>query len=150
MKGDPFQVGRENRVTDWAEMISLDSAQALAYYDHPFFGKYPAITRNSFGKGSLTYEGTVLSDALQTKVLLDVLERAGIVRPDQNLPASVRAKQGTNRNGKMVHYFLNYSSNQQTFNYPYAAGRELLTETAVAKSQQITVKPWDLILIEEK
>ena len=150
LKGDPFQVGEENKVTDWAEMISLDSAQALAYYDHPFFGKYPAITRNSFGKGSLTYEGTVLSDALQTKVLLDVLQRAGIVRPDQNLPASVRAKQGTNRNGKMVHYFLNYSSNQQTFNYPYAAGTELLTETAVAKSQQITVKPWDLILIEEK
>ena len=150
LKGDPFQVGEENKVTDWAEMISLDSAQALAYYDHPFFGKYPAITRNSFGNGSLTYEGTVLSDALQTKVLLDVVQRAGIVRPDQNLPASVRAKQGTNRNGKMVHYFLNYSSNEQSFTYPYAAGRELLTETAVAKSQQITVKPWDLILIEEK
>jgi len=150
LKGDPFQVGAENRVTDWAEMILLDSAQALAYYDHPFFGKYPAITRNSFGKGSLTYQGTVLSDALQTKVLLDVLQRAGIVRPDQSLPPSVRAKQGTNRNGKTLHYFLNYSGNQQTFNYPYAAGTELLREAAVAKSQQITVKPWDLILIEEK
>ena len=33
-------------------MITLDSAKALAYYDHPFFGKYPAITRNEFGKGS--------------------------------------------------------------------------------------------------
>jgi beta-galactosidase len=150
LKGDPFQVGEENRVTDWAEMISLDSAQALAYYDHPFFGKYPAITRNSYGKGSLTYEGTVLSDALQTKVLLDVLQRTGIVRPDQNLPGSVRTKHGTNRNGKMVHYFLNYSSQEQTFNYTYAAGTELLTEAAVGKSQQMSVKPWDLILVEEK
>ena len=131
-------------------MISLDSAQALAYYDHPFFAKYPAITRNSFGKGSVTYEGTVLSDTLQTKVLLDVLQRAGIAGPDQNLPPSVRAKHGTNRNGKLVHYYLNYSAQEQAFSYPYAAGTELLTQAAVAKSQKLTVKPWDLALIEEK
>jgi beta-galactosidase len=92
----------------------------------------------------------VLSDALQTKVLLDVLQRAGVAGSDQSLPASVRAKHGTNRNGKMVHYYLNYSSEQQTFTYSYNAGTELLTQAAVAQSQKITVKPWDLILIEEK
>ncbi len=58
LKGDPFHTGNENQVTDWTEMISLDTAKALAYYDHPFFGKFPAITRNSFGKGTLTYERT--------------------------------------------------------------------------------------------
>ena len=49
-----------------------DTAKALAYYDHPFFGKWPAVTRNPFGKGTLTYEGTYLSDALQEKVLAEV------------------------------------------------------------------------------
>ncbi len=150
LKGDPFHAGDGNKVSDWAEMLTVDAAEPIAFYDHPFFGKYPAITRHSFGKGSLTYEGTVLSDALQTKVLLDVLQRAGIAGPDQNLPASVRAKHGTNRNGKMVHYYLNYSSDPQTFTYSYGAGTELLTQSAVAPSQKITLKAWDLILIEEK
>jgi len=150
LKGDPFRAGDENKVSDWAEMISLDSADALAYYDHPFFGKYPAITRHAFGKGSLTYEGTVLSDALQAKVLLDVLQRAGLTGPDQKLPASVRAKHGVNRNGRKIHYYMNYSSQEQTFAYPHGAGTELLTQTAMAPSQQITVRPWDLILVEEK
>ena len=88
LKGDPFQAGADNRVSDWAEMLILEGAQPLAYYDHPFFGKYPAITRNHFGEGTLTYEGTVLSQKLQEKVLLDVLKLAGLSGPDQQLPAA--------------------------------------------------------------
>ena len=64
--------------------------------------KYPAITRNSFGKGTLTYEGTVLSDKLQERVLLEVLERAGLTGPDQSLPATVRVKHGQNRRGRTL------------------------------------------------
>jgi beta-galactosidase len=150
LKGDPFHAGKENQVTDWAELLTLDTAQALAFYDHPFFGKFPAITRNTFGKGSLTYEGTVLSDALQSKVLLDVLQRAGIAGPDQNLPASLRAKHGTNRNGKIIHYYLNYSSAEQTFGYSHKNGTDLLSQAAIASSQRITLKPWDLVIVEEK
>jgi beta-galactosidase len=44
---------------------------------------------------------------------------------------------------------LNYSSETQTFSYPYAAGKDLLTGTAVAPNQSVTVKPWDLAIIEE-
>ena len=150
LRDDPFHAGADNRVSDWAEMLSLDSAQALAYYDHPFFGKFPAITRNRFGKGTLTYEGTVLSDPLQTKLVLDVLQLAGLKGPDQDLPGSIRVKHGTNRNGKAIHYYLNYSSNPQTLKYSYAAGTDLLTQTSISNSQQVTVKPWDLLLIEEK
>lgn len=150
LKGDLFKAGADNKVSDWAEMILLDSAQALAYYDHPFFGKYPAITRNRFGKGSLTYEGTVLSDKLQDKVMLDVLQLAGLAGPDQAIPASVRVKHGTNRSGKTIHYYLNYSSSSQTLSYAYGGGTDLLTQASVAHSQQITLKPWDLAIIEEK
>ena len=150
LKGDPFHAGSENKVSDWAEMLTLDSAEALAYYDHPFFGKYPAITRNHFGKGSLTYEGTVLADKLQEKVLLNVLQGAGLTGPDQALPPSVRVKHGVNRGGRTVHYYLNYSSDARTFSYPYGSGADLLTQVAIAHAQQVTLKPWDLVIIEEK
>jgi beta-galactosidase len=49
-----------------------------------------------------------------------------------------------------VHYYLNYSSDPQTFTYSYGTGTELLTQAGVAQSQKTTIKPWDLILIEEK
>ncbi len=150
LKDDPFHAGAENKVSEWAEMLVLDTAKPLAYYDHEFFGKYPAITRNRFGKGTLTYEGTVLSDKLQEKVLLDVLEMAGLVGPDQQLPAAVRVKHGINRSGKTIHYYFNYSSDIQTFPYPYGAGSDLLAQIAVLSKQAITLKPWDLVVVEEK
>ena len=69
MKGDPFGAGADNKVSHWAEFLMPEHAKALAYYDHPFFGKWPAITENNFGSGTLLYEGTYLSDTLQTAVL---------------------------------------------------------------------------------
>jgi beta-galactosidase len=150
LKSDPFHAGAGNKVSEWAEMLVLEGAQSLAYYDHPFFGKYPAITRNRFGNGTLTYEGTVLSDTLQTKLLLDVLQMAGLTGPDQEIPATVRVKHGTNRNGKTIHYYMNYSSDSQTFKYPYKLGEDLLTKTSVAPFQAVTLKPWDLAILEEK
>jgi beta-galactosidase len=150
LKDDPFHAGADNRVSEWAEMLIPDTAKPLAYYDHPFFGKYPAITRNSFGKGTLTYEGTVLSNKLQTEVLLSVLELAGLTGPDQSLPATVRVKHGLNRKGKALHYYLNYSSDPQTVTYAYGPGADLLTQSAVARAQSIALKPWDAAIIEEK
>jgi len=151
LKDDLFKVGAQNNtVSTWAEMLILEGAQPLAFYDHPFFGRYPAITQNHFGKGTFTYEGTVLSDALQNKVLLSVLQNAGLTGPDQELPAAVRVKHGANRNGTTIHYYLNYSSDPQSFKYAYKAGSDLLTQTAVLPSQSLTLKPWDLAIIEEK
>jgi beta-galactosidase len=150
LKDDPFKVGAENKVSDWADMLILEGAQALAYYDHPFFGKYPAITRNRFGAGTLTYEGTILSDSLQRKLLFEELQIAGLTGPDQELPAPVRVKHGANRNGRVIHYYLNYSGESQKFRYPYKTGGDLLTAEAVAASQAVILKPWDLVIIEEK
>jgi beta-galactosidase len=149
LKGDPFHAGQDNKVSDWAEMLLPEGAEALAYYDHPFFGKYPAITRNHFGSGTLTYEGTMLSNALQQRVLFAVLKLAGLVGPDQNLPGPLRVKHGTNRRGKTLHYYLNYSSDPQTFLYSHRAGVDLLTRTNIAAGQKLTLKPWDLVIIEE-
>jgi beta-galactosidase len=52
--------------------------------------------------------------------------------------------------GKQLHYYLNYSSSEQTFTYPYKAGTDLLTNNTVAASTKITLQPWDVAIIEEK
>ena len=151
LKDDPFHVGADNKVSDWAEMIVPDTAKALAYYDHPFFGKYPAITRNEFGKGSLTYEGTVLTDKLQKAVLLGVFEEAGLAGSDQKLPDAMHVKHAQNRQGNLLHFYLNYSSAPQTVSYAYSAGVNLLSENSVVTpGQSLLLQPWDLAIVEEK
>ena len=150
LRGDPWQLSDRNRVQYWAEFLQLEHAKALAFYDHPFFGQWPALTRNEFGSGTLTYEGTYLSDELQRAVVLDVLKEAGLLSGDQELPAPVRAKHGVNALGKRIDYYLNYSSDPQKFVYGGAAGTDLLTGRAIAPKMQIELKPWDLVIVEEK
>ncbi len=150
LRGDPYQVGAEdNKVSVWAEFLIPETAEILACYDHPFFGKYPAITRNKYGKGTVTYQGTFLSDKLQEKVMLDVLEMAGLTGPDQQMPSQVRVKHGIGSSGKKLHYYLNYSSGSQTFAYPYESGTDLLTEKKIETSRPVTLEAWDLVIIEE-
>jgi len=149
LKGDPFKAGADNKVSYWAEFLVPEHAIALAWYDHPFFGRWPAITRNQFGAGTLTYEGTYLSDELQRRVILDLLKDTGLVGPDQSLPTAVHVKHGINRFQRKVHYYLNYSGSEKRFIYPYSDGVDLLTSTPVVHGQTVTLKPWDLIIAEE-
>jgi beta-galactosidase len=149
LKDDPYHSGSDNQVKFWAEFLMLDHAKALAFYDHPFFGKWPAITDNEFGSGTLLYEGTYLSDKLQTAVLHSSLEKAGLLSADQQLPASIHAQSGTNRLGKRLHYFFNYSGTETQATYSYAAGTSLLDGKPVAHSAILTIAPWDLAIVEE-
>jgi beta-galactosidase len=149
LKNDPFRAGADNAVSVWAEFLVPEKAKAMAYYDHPVFGKYPAITRNAFGKGTLTYEGTYLSDGLQEKVLLDTLKTAGISLADAALPAKVKARHGTLADGRPAHGYFNFSAVPQDFVYDRAAGAEIISGKAVVKGQRIRLAPWDLVFIRE-
>ena len=91
LKNNPYG---EGTVSTWAEFLIPDSATPLAYYDHPFFGKWPALTRNKFGSGTVTYEGTFPSDDMQVRIVREVLGLAGLTGPDQELPPKVRVKHG--------------------------------------------------------
>ena len=78
-------------MTTWAEFIIPETAQALASYEHPFYGRFPAITRNQHGRGTLTYEGTLLSDKLAGESSVRSVKPG---RPDGARPADACTGQG--------------------------------------------------------
>lgn len=150
LKDDPFRVGQENnKVNTWAEYLILETAKPLAFYDHQYFEKYPAITVNDYGKGRLLYEGCMVSDEIQEKIILQEIEKAGLKTPDQDLHWPLITKSGTNDEGKIIHYYYNYSSDSVELTYPYAKGGELLSGTKVNKQQSLIIDPWGVLIIEE-
>ncbi|POY37234.1 beta-galactosidase [Flavobacterium alvei] len=150
LKDNPFNVAdKENTVSDWAELIIPETAQPLAYYDHPFYGKYPAITSNKFGKGTLVYEGCRPSDILQEKIVMAAMERAGIKTSDQNIHWPLITKQGTNDFGKKVHFYYNYSSKADSVSYDYPDGKELTSDRKVKKGGKLDLEPWGVQVVEE-
>lgn len=148
LKDNPYQVS-DNSAKDWMEFIIPETAKPLAYYDHPFFSKYPAITINNFGKGTLLYEGSIFSDEIQTKLIKQELTRAGIESPDFKISWPLIVKSGKNDYGNQVHFYYNYSSEEKEFKYPYPTGKELVTDKLVTKEEILRIKPWDVLIIEE-
>ncbi len=148
LKDNPFNV-EENTAVDWMEFLIPETAEALAYYDHPFFSHYPAVTINSFGKGTLLYEGSIFSDQIQTRIIKEALGRAGISNPDHQYSWPIIAKSGTNDQGNGIHFYYNYSSDPADLSYPHPSGKELVSERKVEKGDPLQIEPWGVIIIEE-
>jgi beta-galactosidase len=148
LRGDPFHVGEENQVSQWAEFLQPTTAKPLATYDHPFFGRWPAITENQFGKGTLLYEGCALSDGLQQAVVQHALENSGIAFDPEAFHATVRVKRGVNSQGKTLTYLLNYSSTTAEVKYGGPAAHDVLTGKPVGAGQMLSIQPWDLVIAE--
>ena len=146
LKPDPFGVGEQNKGAVWEEFLIPDTAQVLASFDDPYW-HFPAVTRNRHGAGTLTYEGSYLTEPLQREIIRDVLRRADLTGPDQNLPAPVKVRHGRNGQGKLLHYYLNFSGEEQSFSYPYGKGAELLTNSSVQQGEILKLRPWDLAIV---
>lgn len=146
---DPYKVGDQNTGSVWEEFLLPDTAEVVASFDDPYW-HFPAITRNQYGSGTLTYESTFLTNQLQREIIRDALRRIGLAGPDQDLAPSVRVRHGHNRAGNLLHYYLNFSGEQQAVSYPYNNGSDLLTGTSVKQGQSVRLQPWDLAIISEQ
>jgi beta-galactosidase len=133
----------------WQEFLLPETADVVASFDHPYW-RFPAITRNKYGTGTLTYEATVVTDTLQREIVRDALSRAGLGSADQKLPEAIKVRHGRNARGKTLHYYLNFSADQQSFAYPSGDGLDLLTNTPVRRQQVVTLAPWDVAIVMEQ
>ena len=109
------------------ELIVPTTAKVLAWYDHPAWGKYAAVTRNTYGKGVATYIGFGTNAALTDKILAEAVKNAGLWGKDQDIRFPLIVKSGINQQNKAVHYYFNYSGQAQILVYPYASGKSLLS-----------------------
>ena len=149
LKDNPFEVD-ENVVKDWMEYLILEKAEPLAFYDHPYFSKYAAITINNFGKGTMLYEGTLVSDQIQAKLIKEAVSRAGIKNADMSVSWPVIAKSGNNGDGNMVHFYYNYSSAEKEFIYNHPSGKELVSGNSISNGASLKINQWDVLIIEEE
>ena len=151
LKDDPFQAGRENnKVSTWMELITPVTAKVLAYYDHPVWGKYAAVTENNYGKGRAVYIGCVTSSEVTEKILTDAVKKASLWTQAQTLHFPTITKQGVNARGKTIHYLFNYSGASTTVSYPFSGGRELLRDEKIEKNTRLELEPWAVRIIEEQ
>ena len=145
---DRFKIGKQNTGSVWAEFLIPETAKVIESLDDAYW-KFPVITRNTYGSGTLTYEATNVSDGLQREIVRDCITRAGLASADQSLPESVKVRHGRNAQGKLLHYYLNFSGTSKSITYSYKNGTDLLLQKRLNKGETFTIGPWDLVILSE-
>ncbi|MET0309110.1 MAG: beta-galactosidase [Sphingomonas sp.] len=149
LKGDPFGAGAANKVDTWAEFLIPGTAEPLAWYDDPHLARWPAITRNRLGAGSLIYEGTAVSDAIQYSVVRDLLRDSGVAGTIPVRPGKVRVREAIDSDGRRIRFFLNFSGSAQQVAYRYPAGTDLIAGRTLQPGQALALGPWDVAIVRE-
>jgi beta-galactosidase len=150
LKGNPFGVSEdENKIHTWMELITPATAKVLAYYNHPVWGSYAAITQNQFGKGMATYVGCMTSAAVTENILKDVLRKANLWKDEQQFTFPVIVKTGVNMQGKIIRYFFNYSNTSRQIQYLNKTGVEIISGKNILTNSTVELVPWDVKIIEE-
>ncbi|MFJ9084052.1 beta-galactosidase [Streptomyces sp. NPDC102384] len=142
---DAFPLEADAQALHWADGLTPTDAQALASYEHPHFGRWPAITTRAYGAGRVTYVGTVPDPALG-RALFDwaAPDPETAWRPEA---PSATTTSATARDGRRVRFLHNWSWEPQTFTAPEAV-RDVLTGEAHERGGDITLGAWDVRVLE--
>lgn len=151
LTGDSFALSEADRqVHTFMELLRLNGADAIARYDHPFWGEYAAVTRNICGKGVAVYIGCMFSKAYLTQLFTEILRETALWGPEQQAAFPLIIKSGRNDAGKHIRYYFNYSGTALEQQYLHADATELLTNQAYRSGEALTLEPWGFAIFEEK
>ncbi|MDD6209044.1 MAG: beta-galactosidase [Bacteroidales bacterium] len=137
-------------MSEWIELVTPVTAEVWASYDHPYWGKYAAVTHNKFGKGTATYIAGYPSKEVTKQVLDKVVTLCGLKTDDNKYSFPVIIRTGENEKKKTVRYYLNYSSVPVTVEYSHNNAKELLSDKNIKKGDSFTILAWDLAIFEER
>lgn len=132
----------------WLDELELEGAQALASYDHHFFGRYPAVTHHHYGAGEVTYVGTLPNASFGRAIASWVLARAGVRTLGDDLPEPVRVTRADAPTGERLWFVTNWSSDAHRVPTP-VAGTDKLSGEAVTADRQLDLPPWGLTIVAE-
>ena len=150
LKDNPFGVSSaENQIQGFMELLVPQTAETLAWYDHPYWGSYAAVTRNSYGQGRATYFGCLPSPAVLDKIFAATVREAGLWGSEQSLQFPLITKQGINAAGKTIRYYFNYSSQPAAVTHIGQPGIELISGMMVAAGETLELSDWGFKIIEE-
>lgn len=138
---------RGEKISYFMELLKVKGAEAKAVYEHPYWGSYAGITRNSYGRGFAWYLAFYPSKDLLREICREAAKDAKILSPDMTFPVIIR--RGENKEGKKLHFILHYSREKREISCPCAGGRDILTGRYYNMGEKISLKDWDVVILEE-
>jgi beta-galactosidase len=123
------------------EGLSPESAEVLARYVHPHYGRWAAVTTNPVGDGRITVVGTLPDQDLARTLALWLAPEA--VGGWQGLPESATVSSSTAADGSTVHIVHNWGWESSFATAPTSL-TDLLGGESIAAGGEVRLGPWDV------
>lgn len=136
-----FADGTESGCGLLCDILHLEGAEMLASYGKDFYAGTPAVTKNSFGKGTVYYVGTQPDQEGLDKILSQLTAGADIkplVSEKTQLEIVRRVKENTE-----FWFILNLTGKPQPAPEAFAGETDVLTGNPVGGE----LKPFDALLV---
>ncbi len=137
-ESDGFDLSAAAQATDWADGLISEGAKVIVGYDHPHFGRFPAVVSTAHGRGRITTVGTLPNPALAADLarwLAPQSEAWGV------LPDSVTVSSATNAHDERIHVIHNWAWEPVRFSLPRPM-TDLLADAG--ELDQLDLGPWDV------
>ncbi|MEV0405372.1 beta-galactosidase [Actinoallomurus sp. NPDC050550] len=142
-----LELPENTTATRWIEGLTVIDADVLVEYDHPHFGRWPAVTTRRHGQGRVTYVGTVPGRALAQALAawLAPVPQSGW----RHLPASVTATTGTSPDGRRVHIVHNWNWEPVRVNAPVDL-TDVLDGGSIPAGTPLSLDAWDVRVLQSR
>jgi beta-galactosidase len=134
--------------TRWIDGLNPDRAETLISYQHPHFGRWPAMTSRAHGRGRVSYVGTVPNLPLAIAINRWLTKERDTAWRRQSEQQTVTG--GTAANGTRLRIIHNWSFTPSDFALP-AAVTDLLSDDIFDKGAELRLGAWDVrVLVESR
>lgn len=137
------------KIQYFMEFLKTEDAEVKMQYEHKYWSRYGAVTKNAYGEGKAFYIGCYLEKEQLKEILLEAGKDAGIERICGETVWPVTVRNGVNADGKRMSYLLNYQDGKGNAACPYECASDLLTGRTYQKGEEIELKEWDIVILEE-
>jgi beta-galactosidase len=145
-QSNSFSLGeKRHTATILCDLLHLEGAQALGYFEEDFYRGMPAVTVNGFGAGKAYYVATRADEEFYYELLWGICRDVGL-RPLQKTTASVEATLRENENGRFL-FLLNHGDETQTVAVAMA-GTDLLSGRAYAAGDGLVLEAKGVAILQ--
>ncbi|MDR9745294.1 beta-galactosidase [Paenibacillus taichungensis] len=135
--------GNTYAASQWADVLELDTAQAIAVYVDQFYAESAAVTQNNWGEGAVYYVATQPDEAYLSQLLRTIAEQCGLSEM-QSLPDGVQVTTRSGPNGTF-RFILNLSP--ETVSIPLQASYTSALDGTM-KGPRLELAPYDIEILE--
>jgi beta-galactosidase len=141
---DEFRLSHDAAATGWVDLLVSDGAKPVLGYEHPHFGRFPAVVTKDHGRGRVTTVGTIPNPSMAAD-LIAWAAAPGAQDEWGRLPTSVTVHSATSATGERIHVVHNWSWEPVRVRLPRRMDDVLVEDGEPA--EELELGAWDVRVV---